>query len=62
MDPRGKAKMTSPRLITKVAGNYLQENKEIKEDSMGLAQEKAPEGANEKKQSKEQNEEAILQS
>ena len=29
---------------------------------MGLAQEKAPEGANEKKQSKEQNEEAILQS
>ena len=54
--------MTSPRLITKVAGNYLQENKEIKEDSMGLAQEKAPEGANEKKQSKEQNEEAILQS
>ena len=29
---------------------------------MGSAQEKAPEGANEKKQSKEQNEEAILQS
>ena len=37
-------------------------NKETKEDSMGSAQEKAPEGANEKKQSKEQNEEAILQS